>query len=232
MEIQLNQSDAGAGIIRVLIIDDHALMRDAVKVHLDNVPDIRVVGEGCDGEEAIELCRRLNPDVIIMDIAMPRLNGLEATRQIKHISPEVEVLVLTVHDNIEHILKILEAGAAGYLTKSILGDKLIQAVRSVATGESVLSDDIMNKLLKHALRYPTSNPDIDLSSKFSSREWEVFKMTAKGLSNKQIAQEMGLNLRTIKGHLANIFSKLNVNSRTEAVILGLRTGLLTINDIS
>jgi two-component system, NarL family, response regulator LiaR len=218
--------------IKVLIVDDHALMRDALKVHLDNVPDIKIIGEGCDGEEAVQLCETLHPDVVIMDIAMPKLNGLEATRRIKSTNPSTEILVLTVHSDIEHILKILEAGAVGYLTKEILGDKLPQAIRSVAAGEPVLSNEIMGKLLKHALRYPVLNDDIDLKNKLSVREWEVYKKMAKGLNNKEISQDLGLNLRTVKGHLANIYSKLNVNSRTEAIIVGLRKGLLTINDIS
>jgi two-component system, NarL family, response regulator LiaR len=218
--------------IKVLIVDDHALMRDALKVHLENLPDIEIVGEGCDGDEAVKLCSELYPDVVIMDIAMTRLNGLEATRQIKAAYPDISVLVLTVYSDIEHILKILEAGAAGYLTKAILGEKLVHAIRSVAAGESVLSDDIMNKLLNHALRYPATNHEVNITNKLSIREWEVFKLAAKGIGNKQISQELGLNLRTVKGHLASIFSKLNVNSRTEAVIMGLRTGLLNINDIS
>jgi two-component system, NarL family, response regulator LiaR len=235
MDNPVRYADAGqtgAEKIRVLIVDDHALMRDALKVHLDNMADIEIIGEGCDGEEAVMLCQTLNPDVVIMDIAMPKLNGFEATRRIKSEHPDINILVLTVHSDIEHILKILEAGAAGYLTKNILGEKLVHAIRSVVAGESVLSDDIMDKLLKHALRYPASNLDANLSNKLSVREWEVFKLAAKGLGNKQISQELGLNLRTIKGHLASIFSKLNVHSRTEAVIMGLRTGLLTINDIS
>jgi DNA-binding NarL/FixJ family response regulator len=166
-----------------------------------------------------------------MDIAMPKMNGLEATRIIKKNNPQIAILVLTVHSDTEYILKILEAGAVGYLTKNILGDQLIHALRLVIDGESVLSDDVKNNLLKHALRYPIKNPIPVIGDKLSSRELEVFRLAASGMSNKQISQELNLNLRTVKSHFVNIFSKLNVGSRTEAVIIGLRTGLLNMDDI-
>ncbi len=140
--------------------------------------------------------------------------------------------MLTVHNDSEHILKILEAGAAGYMTKTTLGERLVRAIRSVMDGDSVLSDDVMNQLLKHALRYPVEHPIPDIRSKLSIRELQIFKLAAKGLKSKEIAQELNLNLRTIKGYLANIYAKLNVSSRTEAVIVGLRSGLLTSEDIS
>ena len=163
---------------------------------------------------------------------MPKLDGLEATRQIKKREPRIGILVLTVHDNVEHVLKILEAGANGYLTKSIFGDKLIHAIRSVTVGESVFSDEIKDKLLKHALHYEIKQIIPNIEQILNTRELEIIKLVAKGFSNKQIAQELNLNIRTIKGHLVNIFSKLNVNSRTEAVMIGLRAGLLTLDDIN
>jgi DNA-binding NarL/FixJ family response regulator len=128
--------------------------------------------------------------------------------------------------------KILEAGAAGYLTKNILGEKLALAVRLVMDGESILSDDIKNNLLKHALRYPVKTPVPIVGDRLSTRELEIFRLAAKGMTNKQIAQLLNLNLRTAKNHLVNIFSKLNVGSRTEAVIVGLRLGLITLDDVN
>lgn len=217
--------------IRVLIADDHPLVRDSFKMHLEKQPDIEIIGEAEDGEMAVQLAGKLMPDVIIMDISMPKMNGIEATMKIKSQWPNIEVLVLTVHDDTEHILKILEAGATGYLTKKILGNRLIHAIRAVVSGESIFSDEVKNRLLTHALRYPLKTPISPASEVLTSRELEIFKLAARGMSNKQIALEMSLNLRTIKGYFVSIFSKLNVQSRTEALVIGLRTGLITLDDI-
>ena len=163
---------------------------------------------------------------------MPKMTGLDATIEIKAKHPNIAVLVLTVHNDTEYILKILEAGAAGYLTKDIFHEDLIHAIRSIISGESVLSDEIMKKLLyskSHSLMKPVTP---SLGVKLSAREEEVFKLAAKGMNNKQICQQLDLNLRTVKWHLGNIFSKLNVSSRTEAVIAGLRIGLLSLDDIN
>jgi two-component system, NarL family, response regulator LiaR len=222
--------DIQSNRIRVMIVDDHSLMRDSLRIHLENQSGIEIVAEAGDGEEAVKLAAEIVPDVIIMDIAMPKMNGLESTKLIKQNNPEIAILVLTVHTDTEYILKILEAGAAGYLTKNILGDQLIHALRLVVDGESVLSDDVKNNLLKHALRYPIKNSVPVVGDKLSGRELEVFRLAARGMSNKQISQELDLNLRTVKSHFVNIFSKLNVGSRTEAVILGLRLGLLNMDD--
>ena len=219
------------GKIGVMLVDDHSLMRDSLRAHLENQTDIEVIAEASNGEEAVNLATELKPEVVIIDIATPRMSGIEATREIKQKNPDICVLVLTVHDDSEYILKILEAGADGYLTKNIHGEKLAHAIRLVVARESVLSEDVMNKLLKHALRYPIRPATQLLGTKLSSRELEILGLAAKGLGNKQIAQELGLNLRTVKGHFVNIFSKLNANSRTEAVIIGLKTGLIVPKDI-
>lgn len=218
--------------VTVLLADDHPLMRDSMKMHLENDADIKVIAEANDGEEVVKLATELVPDIIVMDIAMPKLNGIEATRQIKAINPRIGILVLTVHSDSEYILKALEAGAAGYLTKNIAGEELIHAIRSIIAGESVLSDEVMRKLLKHALRYPIKPLLPFAKEMLTTRELEIFKLAARGMSNKQIAQDLNLNLGTVKGHLVNIFSKLNVCSRTEAVITGLRSGFFTIDDLS
>jgi len=217
--------------ISVMLVDDHSLMRDSLRSHLENETDIEVIAEAANGEEAIKVATELTPNVIIMDIAMPKMNGLEATRQIKLLKPEIAVLVLTVHNDTEYILKIMEVGANGYLTKDVEGDKLAHAIRLVVSGGSVLSDSAMNKLVKHALRYPTQIPITPENAILTTRELEIFRLAARGMSNKQIAKELKLNLRTIKSHLFNIFSKLHVSSRTEAVIVGLKTGLISSEDI-
>lgn len=217
--------------IKVMLVDDHSLMRDSLRMHLESQADIEVIAEASNGEEAVKLATELTPDVIIMDIAMPKLNGLEATRQIKLVNRNVVILILTVHDDIEYILRILESGADGYLTKNLPGEKLIDAVRLVFSGESVLSSGVMDKLLKHALRYPIKPSVAVIRGNLSTRELETLRLVAKGMSNKQIAQELNISMRTVKGHVFNIFSKLNANSRTEAVIIGLRSGLISYNEI-
>jgi DNA-binding NarL/FixJ family response regulator len=216
---------------RIVLADDHPLLRKALKDLLEKENDFAIIGEAGDGKEAVKLATETSPDVVVMDISMPNLDGLQATQQIKARCPNVAVLVLTVHTDDECILEILQAGAAGYLLKSAFGDEVVQAVRAVVTGEMVLSPSIGQRLLKQAARYPTRPVLLEAGEKLSTRELEVLKLTARGLSNKDIALALGVKLRTVKGHLADIFSKLRVASRTEAVIAGLRAGFLSMDDI-
>lgn len=220
------------GKITIMLVDDHPLLRQALRDILEKQTDFKIIAEADDGEEAVKLATELVPNVVIMDISMPRLNGLEATRQIKMKRPEIAILVLTVHNDSEHILSILEAGAAGYLTKSVFGDEVIHAVRGVVSGETVLSPSILQQILKHALRHITKPVPLETGEKITGRELEILRLAATGLSNKDIAQKLGLSLRTVKGYLAEIFSKLNVGSRTEAVITALRAGFLTLDDLN
>jgi len=215
----------------ILLADDHPLLRQSIKSVLEQGHDLVVVGEASDGEEAIRLADELHPDVILMDIAMPKLDGLEATRRIKASHPDMAVLVLTIHSDDQHIIGILEAGAAGYLTKSVFGEEVVQAVRGVIAGEMVLSPAIGQRLIKQAARYPIKAVPLDRGERLSIRELEIIKLAARGMSNKSIAVELGITLRTVKGHLSEIFSKLNVGSRTEAVIAGLRAGFISVDDI-
>lgn len=216
---------------KIVLADDHPLLRKALKDLLEKENDFAIVGEAGDGQEAVKLVTEASPDVVIMDISMPNLDGLQATQQIKARCPNVAVLVLTVHTDDECILEILQAGAAGYIIKSAFGDEVVQAIRAVVTGEMVLSPSIGQRLLKQAARYPTRPILLEAGEKLSTRELEVFKLTARGLSNKDIAIALGIKLRTVKGHLTDIFSKLRVASRTEAVIAGLRAGFLSLDDI-
>lgn len=219
------------GKVTILIADDHPLLRQSLRNILDEQTDFQVVAEACDGEEAVRLANQLEPDVVIMDIGLPKLDGLEATRQIKAIHPNIVVLVLTVYGDDKHVLNILQAGAAGYLTKSVFGEEVVQAIRGVVAGEVVLSPSVAQLLLRQAARYPTKPVLLEAGEKLSTRELEVIKLVARGMSNKDIAMALGLSLRTVKGYLANIFSKLGVASRTEVVISSLQTGFLTIDDI-
>jgi len=215
----------------ILLADDHPLLRQSIRNVLEQELDLVVVGEASNGEEAVRFADELQPDVILMDIAMPKLDGLEATRRIKAAHPDIAVLVLTIHSDDQHIIGILEAGAAGYLTKSVFGEEVVQAVRGVVAGEMVLSPAIGERLIKQAARYPMRAVPLTRGEKLSIRELEIIKLAARGMSNKNIAVELGITLRTVKGHLSEIFSKLNVGSRTEAVIAGLRAGFISIDDI-
>ncbi len=217
--------------IRIMLADDHPLLRQALRDVLEKQPDLEVIAEASDGEEAVKLATELNPDVVIMDISMPELNGLEATKQIKANCPAIAVLVLTVHSDSEHILSILQAGAGGYLTKSVYGDEVIYAIRSLVCGETVLSPAVSQQIFKYAFQHIIKPKGLDAGDKLSSRELEVLSLAAKGTSNKDIALKLGLSLRTVKSYLANLFLKLNVASRTEAVIVGLRKGILTLGDL-
>jgi len=217
--------------ITIMLADDHPLLRQALRSVLEKETDFEVVAEVGDGEQTVKTATELAPQVVIIDISMPKLNGLEATRQIKAKRPDIAILVLTVHDDSEHILAILEAGAAGYLTKSVFGHEVVQAVRAVASGETVLSPSVSHQVIKHALHHIAKPVPLNTREKITGRELEILELAARGLSNKEIALRLGLSSRTVKSYLAEVFSKLNVGSRTEAVITALRAGILTMNDI-
>ena len=217
--------------ITVMLADDHPLLRQALRNILEKQTDLEIIAEVDDGEQAVRVATELAPQVVIMDISMPRLNGLEATRQIKARRPDIAILVLTVHDDSEHILGILEAGAAGYLTKRVFGHEVVQAVRAVVAGETVLSSVVSRQVIRHALYHITKPVPLDIREKISSRELEILRLAARGLSNKEIALTLELSSRTIKSYLSEIFSKFNVGNRTEAVITALRAGILTMSDL-
>ncbi len=217
--------------ITIVLADDHPLLRLALRDILERETDFAIVGETGDGREAVKLADELAPTVIIMDISMPGMDGLEATRQIKAAHPGIAVLVLTVHTDDQYIVEMLKAGAAGYLLKSIFGEEIVQAIRAVVAGEIVLSPSIGRQLMRQAARYQTKPVPLEAGEKLSAREMEVLKLAAQGMSNKDIADNLGVRERTIKGYLSDIFSKLGVASRTEAVVFGLRAGYLSLDDL-
>jgi len=219
------------GAIRVILADDHPLIRQALKNVLEKQSDIKIIAEAGDGEEAVRLTKALTPDVVIMDISMPKLNGLEATRQIKGLCPGVAVLSLTVHNDSEHILGILEAGAAGYLTKSVFDKEVVQAVHTVAAGEVVFSPTTLQQLLKHSIREPVKPLPLACGEVLTIREMEILRLAASGMSNRDISLKLNLSLRTVKGYLVEIFAKLKVSSRTEATITALKAGIISLNDL-
>lgn len=218
--------------VTVVIADDHVLVRKGTKQLLEEHPGLSVVGEASDGREAIEVANRLKPDVVLMDIAMPGTNGIEATRRIKETSPSTSVLVLTAYDDEQYIYALLDAGAAGYLLKNVSGEELARSVYAVAEGESVLHPAVAAKVFKRATRAADGHPDVGEMDQLTERELAVLRLAASGLSNKMIASDLDLSARTIQVHLSNVFGKLGVASRTEAVITALRRGIVTLEEIS
>ncbi|MFW6117896.1 MAG: response regulator [Chloroflexota bacterium] len=214
--------------LTVLIADDHPLVREALHRALEGEEDIEVVAEVGDGEEAVKFASELKPNVAVMDIVMPKLNGIEATRKIKESAPDTAILVLTAYDDDEYVLGLLDAGAAGYLLKSARGRDLVGAIRAIRSGESVLHPKIIAKLLKRATTAPAGKHKA--SDLLSERESEILNLVTSGMSNKEIAEKLFLSQRTIKAHLTNIFNKLNVASRSEAIVKGLQWGLVTLEN--
>src|SRR4030043_1599696 len=219
------------GKIKILIADDHAVVRDGTRQILEKEADMNVVAEAADGAEAIKLAGTTNPDVAIIDINMPVLDGVEATRQIKSLYPSVAVLILSAYDDDQFVFSLLEAGAAGYLLKSVRGRELIDAVRQVFAGESVLHPSIARKVLNRFVPAP-GKPAVQKPTEIlSDREIEVLKLATRGLSNQEIADELCLSLRTVQAHIGHIFNKLQVSSRTDAVARALKEGWGTLADI-
>ncbi|GGP30929.1 DNA-binding response regulator [Deinococcus wulumuqiensis] len=207
--------------ISLLLVDDHPVVRKGTRELLEGEADLRVVGEAGSGEEALAQARLLTPDVILMDVSMPGMNGIEATKAIKAEQPGVGVLVLTSYDDDAYVFALLEAGAAGYLLKNASEDDLLGAVRAVAAGESALHPSIARKVLE---RFSVASNPTPPEDDLSPRELEVLRVAASGRTNKEIARDLDISPRTVQVHLANIFSKLGVGSRTEAVLHGIKRG--------
>ncbi len=215
--------------IKVLLADDHIMVREGTRRILDREPDITVVAEAGDGREALEMARLEHPDVAIIDISMPVMNGIEATRAIKEELPQIAILILTAYDDDEYVFAILEAGAAGYLLKNARSSELINAVREVKAGESVLHPSVASKVLRRITG--RGEPERQQQDILTDRELDVLRLAGRGLSNRQIAAELVLSPRTVQAHMANIFGKLNVGSRTEAVTVALRKGMISLEDL-
>jgi len=217
------------GKIKVFLADDHVLVREGTRELLEREADLEVVGEAGDGEETVRLVTQLKPDVALIDIAMPKLNGIEVTRRIKALCPATAVLILTAYDDDQYIFALLEAGAAGYLLKDVRTSQLVEAIREVSAGESVLHPAVARKVVDRFAWAPGKAVESGLEQ-LTERELEVLKLAAKGMTNMNIARELNLSVRTVQGHLSSVFSKMGVGSRTEAVLHALRKGWITLED--
>lgn len=229
----MSESQAAPERIRIIIAEDHAVVREGTRQLLEREPDLEVVGEASDGAQAVALVERLAPDVAIIDISMPVMTGIEATRRIKGVRPNTAVLILTAYDDDQYVFALLAAGAAGYLLKDVPSAEVVRAVRAVYGGEPVLHPAIARKVLARFAKpsEETAHPRPPDAAAFSEREREVLRLAACGFSNAEIAQRLYLSVRTVQVHLTHIFNKFGVGSRTEAVIMGLRNGLLRLEDL-
>ena len=214
--------------IRVLIADDHGLMREGVKALLTATEDIDVVGEAEDGNEAVSEVRRLDPDVVLMDVAMPGLGGLEATLVIRKEKPDVKILVLTQYDDREYVSRFLKAGASGYVLKKAAAAELVAAIRAVSRGGLVLDPEIAREVLRDQGREPSHDRVEDPYESLTDREKQVLKLVAEGNSNKEIAVTLGITVKTAMAHREHLMGKLGVHSRTELIRFALRRGVIRV----
>jgi DNA-binding NarL/FixJ family response regulator len=221
---------AGEEAIRVLIVDDHALFRRGLQMVLEGEPDISVVGEASDGHEATERAEATTPDVVLMDVRMPRRTGIEATRTIKDAQPSTKILMLTISDEEADLYEAIKAGASGYLLKEISIEEVASAVRSVHAGQSLISPSMASKLLNEFASMVKRRDERNQmpGPRLTDRELEVLKLVAKGMNNRDIGQALFISENTVKNHVRNILEKLHLHSRMEAVVYAVREKLLDI----
>jgi len=216
--------------IRVLVADDQSMVRAGFRMLLSDEQDIEVVAEASNGKEAVEKAARFDPTVVLMDIRMPELDGLEATRRILAADPDARVLVLTTFDLDEYVYEALRAGASGFVLKDDPPEQLIAAVRTVASGDALLSPAVTKRVIGAFTRMPRPAPPKELDD-LSARERDVFRLIALGLSNAQIGQELFIGETTVKTHVTHILSKLGLHDRVQAVVLAYQTGVFDANDV-
>jgi len=210
--------------ITVLLVDDHKVVRQGIRAFLEARPEFLVIGEANSGAEAVQLVQEHVPDIVLMDLIMPGMDGVEATRRVKDISPRTQIVVLTSYDDDEHIFPALEAGATSYILKDVDIDELVLAIRRAATGEVTLHPSVAARIVKelHGASHDEANPFTELTQ----REMQVLKLIANGFGNNQIAQELVISEHTVKGHVSNILSKLHLADRTQAAVFAWQKGVV------
>jgi len=214
--------------IRVLVVDDHTIVRDGICALLRLAGDIEVVGEAANGREALEMVRKLMPDVMLIDIAMPNMNGLEATRHIRKEFPRVRVLVLTQYDDKEHVFWAIEAGAIGFISKTAASSELVSGIRSVYRGDSFLSPSAAKFLVEDYQLEASIRKEQDPYKQLTDREREILKLLAEGYNTREIANMLVISTKTVEGHKTNLMSKLDIHNRTNLVKYALRKGIITV----
>jgi len=215
------------GIIRVLLADDHRILREGIRALIEDQGDMEVVGEAEDGQATVKMVAQLQPDVVVMDIAMPLLNGLEATRQIRRDFPQVKVLILTMHENEEYIRQVLAAGALGYVLKDAAARDLLGAIRTVYQGEAVLSPAITRLVIEDYLRWGDIRPE-DATDGLTAREREILQLIAEGYTNKEIASILSLSVKTVQSHRTNLMNKLDLHDRGELIKYAIQKKIIDI----
>lgn len=215
-------------MLRVLVAEDHAVVREGTRDILQRDPGLTVVAEASNGQEAVDLAAALQPDVAVIDIRMPVLSGIEAAKQIRRLSPETKLLVLSAYDDEDYVVAAMEAGASGYLLKTAHGEEVVAAIMAITRGEVVLQSSVASVLLgSRDEAHGASHRDFDEPS---DREMEVLRLAARGLRNKEIARRLNVSVRTVEGHLSHVFNKLGVTSRTEAIIYGAARGWYALEE--
>jgi DNA-binding NarL/FixJ family response regulator len=215
-------------VISILLADDHRILREGIRALIQDQADMQVIGESEDGLDTMKKVAQLTPDVVVMDIAMPLLNGLEATRQIRRDFPQVRVLILTMHENEEYIRQVLAAGALGYVLKDAAARDLLGAIRSVYQGEAVLSPAITRLVIEDYLRWGDIRPE-DTTDGLTPREREVLQLIAEGYTNKEIAEIMSLSVKTVQSHRTNLMNKLDLHDRGELIKYAIQKKIIDIN---
>lgn len=217
--------------IKVLIADDHRVVREGLMAILRERNDLDVVGEARDGQEAVEKARELSPDVILMDVSMPRMSGVEATRVIKRESPHIGIVALTMYDEEKYIFDLVRAGATGYLLKDSDSSQIIAAIRSISKGESLIHPSVASKILAEfsLLSEGKGKKPVRAEHDLTEREITVLRLVAEGKTNKEVANDLDLSEKTVKNHVRNIFHKLHAYDRTQAAIMAIRKGLIELN---
>jgi two-component system response regulator NreC len=213
---------------KVLLVDDHPLFREGIRALLSAESDIEVVGEAADGKQAIELAEKLSPDIVVMDLVMPGMNGMQAAQQLHDKYPDIKVLILSMYDDDEYVCQILKAGASGYVLKRAASDDLLRAIREVEKGGSALHPTVAAKLIKDYVRRTKSTEQRDSGSVLTARESEVLRLVAEGHTNQQIADMLGLGRKTVDTHRTNIMRKLDLHEVTALVKYALKRGLINL----
>jgi two-component system response regulator NreC len=212
--------------IRVVLADDHRMMREGIRALLEHQKDIQVVGEAADGRDAVRLAAQLSPDVVVMDVSMPLLNGIEATRQIRRDSPDVAVLILTVHESEDYVAQLLAAGANGYIIKRAAGDELISAIHAVDQGEAFLYPSVAKVVIEDYVRRLKEGEGLGAQDVLTDREREVLQLIAEGYTNREIADLLHLSIKTVQNHRSKIMNKLDLHDRGELVKYAIQQGII------